>query len=430
MMTGDDIEYLKPFQARLIVEELRKGSVPADYISFFTVGRENWLTFIEDDLASYIAEGGAKVRFLHGDYGDGKTHFMSIIRHLALEQGFAVSFVVLTREVPVHKFETVYQAIVQQLRGNFEGIGVRRLLQQWLDKLAPVDTPLAKEERAELAETLRNLPGMNVNFANGLIALMNNRYLPLQEGEDPDERAVARETILHWFEAGKITKRELKPFGIFEVVNKVNSKQMLNSLNCFLRYCGHKGLILLLDELETVIAQAASIRNAAYENVRLLIDNTEQVAYFHLFFSIIPEVLSSEKGFKSYDALWSRVRSIGQQERINYRGVLVDLHRTPLQAGELVDLGRRLRRIHQIAYRWEANDAVPDKLIEDISINQKKMGLLSEVRLFVKQVIRLLDMAEQGMNVSEQIDLTEHIVSSQQEMEQEKMQELQPSWDS
>lgn len=430
MMTGDDVAQLKPFQARSIIEELRKGSVPADYVPFFTVGRDNWLTFIEDDLAHYIAEGGAKVRFLHGDYGDGKTHFMSIIRHIALQQGFAVSFIVLTREVPIHKFEAVYQTVVQQLRGNFEGVGIRNLLNQWLDRLAAEETPLAKENIDVLAETLRNLPGMNVNFANGLIALVNNRFLPLLEGESKEKRTAGRETVLHWFEAGKITKRELKPFGIFEVVTKANSKQILNSLNSFLRYCGHKGLVLLLDELETVIAQAASIRNAAYENVRLLIDNTEQAAYFHIFFAIIPDVLLSEKGFKSYDALWSRVRSIGQQERLNYRGVLIDLHRTPLKSEELVDLGRCLRRIHQVSYRWQATDAVPDKLLVDICTKQKKMGLLSEVRLFVKQVIRLLDMAEQGEDVAKQVDLAEHIVSSQQEMEQEKIKELQPSWDS
>ncbi len=429
MMTGDDIAELKPFQARSIIEELRKGSVPADYVPFFSVGRENWLTFIEDDLAHYIAEGGAKVRFLQGDYGDGKTHFMSIIRHIALRQGFAVSFVVLTRDVPINKFEAVYQVIVQQLRGNFQGIGIRSLLNQWIDKVAAEEPPLTTASIANLAETLRNLPGMNVNFANGLIALLNNRFAPLQDGESQDDRVTDRETILHWFEAGKMTKRELKPFGIFEVVNKANSKQMLNSLNTFLRYCGHKGLVLLLDELETVIAHTASIRNAAYENVRLLIDNTEQAAYFHIFFAIIPDVLSNEKGFKSYDALWSRVRTIGQQEQLNYRGVLVDLHRTPLKSEELVELGRSLRRIHQISYRWEATDAVPDQLLVDICTNQKKMGLLSEVRLFVKQVIRLLDMAEQGKDVTEKMDLTKHILSSQQEMEQEKIEKLQPSWD-
>lgn len=429
MLSGEEIADLKPFQARSIIEELRKGSVPADYVPFFSVGRDNWLTFIEDDLQNYIAEGGAKVRFLQGDYGDGKTHFMSVIRHIALQQGFAVSFVVLTRDVPIHKFEAVYQAIVQQLLGNFAGIGVRRLLSHWLDNLASEDASITKEYIADLAETIRNLPGMNVNFANALIALVSNRFLPLDEGEPADDRTTQREIIFHWFEAGKITKRELKPFGIFEVVNKANSKQMLNSLNCFLRYCGHQGLVLLLDELETVVAMAASIRNAAYENVRLLIDNTEQAAYFHIFFAIIPDVLNNEKGFKSYDALWSRVRSIGQQKQLNYRGVLVDLHRTPLKSDELVTLGRSLREIHQISYRWDATDSVPDNLLLDLCENQKKMGLLSEVRLYVKQVIRLLDMAEQGKDVIGNLDLADHCVSSQQELEQEKVEKLQPSWD-
>jgi len=429
-MSREAVAELKPFQARSIIEEMRKGSVPADYVPFFTVGRTNWLTFIEDDLAHYIAEGGAKVRFLHGDYGDGKTHFMSVIRHIALQQGFAVSFVVLTRDVPIHKFEAVYQRLVQQLCGAFEGTGIRNLLIPWLGSLAPEETSLDSKQINALAETLRALPGMNVNFANALVALVKNRFLPLEENELQEERSEGRETIFHWFEAGKISKRELKPFSIFEVINKANSKQMLNSLNSFLRFCGHKGLVLLFDELEMILTQATSIRNAAYENVRLLIDNTEQASHSHMFFAIIPDVLLAEKGFKSYDALWSRVRSIGQQEqRLNYRGVLVDLHRTPLKADELVRLGQLLRQIHEISYRWQAAEAVPDRLLHGICAQQKKMGLLSEVRLFVKQVIGLLDMAEQGRDVVEDLDLGEHIVNSRQEMEEEKVEKLQPSWD-
>jgi hypothetical protein len=428
MKRMEGLNQLKPFQARAIIEELRKGSVPADYVPFFTVGRDNWLTFIKDDLKNYIAQGGAKVRFLSGDYGDGKTHFMSVIRHLVLESDFAVSFVVLTREVPIHKFEAVYQAICRQLCGRFSGVGIRNLLTHWLDDLAQRET-VAKEQLTDLTETLRNLSGMNANFANALAALAHNRFAPLNDGELQEERDAGREIILHWFEAGKVTKRELKPFGIFEVVNKTNSKQMLNSLNVFLRFRGHNGLILLLDELETVIAQSASIRNAAYENVRLLIDNSEQTQYFHIFFAIIPDVLLSEKGFKSYDALWSRVRSIGQKTRLNYRGVLIDLHRTPLTVKELFELGRCLRHIHGISYRWDAGDAIPDELITNVCRNQKKMGLLSEVRLFVKQIIRILDMAEQGGEPVENLDLSEHITVSQQEMEAEKVEQLQPSWD-
>ena len=421
---------LKAFEARAVIEDLRKGSVPIDYVPAFTVGRQRWLTFVEEDLDHYIAEGGAKVRFINGDYGDGKTHFMSVVRHLALQKGFAVSFVVLTREVPIHKFEVVYQTLVRQLRGTFDGAGIRRLVDAWADSLAPElagqDGSSFQERLTTLGETLRALPGMDLNFANALVGLLQNRFGAHDEDEASEERLQAREVLYQWFEGSRVAKRDLKPFQIFETLNKTNSKRLLGSLIAFLRHLGYKGLILLMDELETVIAQSASIRNAAYENVRLLIDNTEHAQYLHIFFSIIPDVILSEKGFKSYDALWSRVRSIGEGKRLNYRSVLIDLHRTPLKTDELIALGQTLRRIHAAAYRWDAAD-VADDLIEKICAAQKRMGLLSEVRLFVKQVIRVLDMAEQGEPPG--ADLTEQIVASQREVEQEKVEQLQPKWD-
>ena len=433
MTSREELEQLKPFEARSIIEDLRKGSVPIEHVSFFTVGRQNWLKFIEEDLDNYIAQGGAKVRFINGDYGDGKTHFMSIVRHLSLEKGFAVSFVVLTREVPVHKFEVVYQTMVRQLCGTFEGVGIRQMVETWAEGLEPEltakDGPAFQERLMTLGETLRALPGMDLNFANALIGLADNRFRPSEESETEDNRVQAREVLFQWFEGARVSKRELKPFQIFEALDKTNSKRFLGSLIAFLGHLGYKGLILLMDELETVIAQSASIRNAAYENVRLLIDNAEDAAHLHIFMSIIPDVILSEKGFKSYDALWSRVRSIGEGKRLNYRSVLIDLHRTPLETDELVELGLCLCRIHELAYRWDTEGQIGEGLIEKMCAVQKRMGLLSEVRLFIKQVIRMLDMAEQGTPPDEEADLTEQLVASQQEMEQEKVEQLQPTWD-
>ena len=57
------------------------------------------------------------------------------------------------------------------------------------------------------------------------------------------------------------------------------------------------------------------------------------------------------------------------------------------------------------------------------------MGLLSEVRLYIKQVIRILDMAEQGVPPDEDMDMAEQLVVSQREMDQEKVEQLQPTWD-
>ncbi len=430
-MTLQALEQLKPFEARAIIEDLRKGSVPIDYVPFFSVGRQNWLKFIEEDLDNYIAEGGAKVRFINGDYGDGKTHFMSVIRHLALEKKFAVSFVVLTREVPIHKFEIVYQTIVRQLCGSFEGVGIRQFVDDWVENLKANltdDAPL-EEQLFSVGESLRALSGMDLNFANALIGLADNRLRPLEAGEDEEARAYHREILYQWFEGARVSKRELKSFQIFEALDKTNSKRFLTSLIVFLRHLNYKGLVLLMDELETVIAQSTTIRNASYENVRLLIDNAEQASYLHIFMSIIPDVTLSEKGFKSYDALWSRVRSIGESKRLNYRSVLVDLHRTPLETSELVNLGLSLKRIHELSYRWDAQEHVGEDLLNKMCVAQKRMGLLSEVRLYIKQVIRILDMAEQGVLPDEDMDMAEQLVVSQREMEQEKVEQLQPTWD-
>ena len=174
MMTRKDIEQLKPFQARAIIEGLRKGIVPTEYVSFFTVGRQNWLKFVEEDLDYFIANGGGKVRFINGDYGDGKTHFMSVIQQLSLQKNFASSFVVLTRDVPIHKFEVVYQEIVSQLRGNFEGVGIRAAIKHWIK-----EQKIDEEDLEALSASLREIPGMGLDFANALIGLLQVHSSPI-----------------------------------------------------------------------------------------------------------------------------------------------------------------------------------------------------------------------------------------------------------
>ena len=421
MITKHDIEQLKPFQARAIIEGLRKGIVPTEYVPFFTVGRQNWLKFIEEDLDYFIASGGGKVRFINGDYGDGKTHFMSVIQQLCLQKKFASSFVILTRDIPIHKFEIVYQEIVAQLRGNFEGIGIRAAIKHWIK-----EQNLSEQDLGALSTSLREIPGLGLDFANALIGLLQVISSPASDEEDKNENP--EEVLYQWFEGKKVAKKDLKKFHVFELLNKTNSKQFLQSLIVFLKMSGHKGLILFLDELETVLAQGASVRNAAYENVRLLMDNTEHAQYLQLFFSLIPDVLLSEKGFKSYDALWSRVRTVGDSDDLNYRGTLVDLHKTPLRQQELVDLGVSLRKIHEISYRWSAEHSVPNDLIAGMCKKQEEMGALSEVRLFIKQMIRCLDITEQG-NVMDESNLLENLLKSHKETEIEKTRQLEPAWD-
>ncbi len=155
---------------------------------------------------------------------------------------------------------------------------------------------------------------------------------------------IPKKSYTNGLKGKKSPKKISRNFMSLNCLTKPTVKHFCSLLSLFLNLPTIKGLILLLDELETVLAQGASIRNAAYENVRLLMDNTEHAEYLQLFFSLIPDVLLSEKGFKSYDALWSRVRTVGDSDALNYRSTLIDLHKTPLKRQELVNLGVSLEK--------------------------------------------------------------------------------------
>jgi hypothetical protein len=59
---------------------------------------------------------------------------------------------------------------------------------------------------------------------------------------------------------------------------------------------------------------------------------------------------------------------------------------------------------------------------------QEEMGALSEVRLFIKQMIRCLDITEQG-NAMNETNLLENLLESKKETEMEKTRQLEPAWD-
>jgi hypothetical protein len=56
------------------------------------------------------------------------------------------------------------------------------------------------------------------------------------------------------------------------------------------------------------------------------------------------------------------------------------------------------------------------------------MGLVAEVRLYIKQIIRYLDMAEQEGTL-DGVDLIDQVVATQREIATEKEDAHRPAWD-
>ena len=67
-----------------------------------------------------------------------------------------------------------------KLCGSFDGTGIRQLVDDWVENLKTDqtdDAPL-EEQLFSVGESLRALSGMDLNFANALIGLADNRLRP------------------------------------------------------------------------------------------------------------------------------------------------------------------------------------------------------------------------------------------------------------
>jgi hypothetical protein len=103
-------------QARRMIEAFRLGIVPHQDVESFTFGREQQVEVIEGALRE-LGRGRGDVYMAEGEYGTGKTHLLEYLHHRALARGMATSLIQFDpREVTPHRPKRVYREIVHNLR--------------------------------------------------------------------------------------------------------------------------------------------------------------------------------------------------------------------------------------------------------------------------------------------------------------------------
>jgi hypothetical protein len=243
------------------------------------------------------------------------------------------------------------------------------------------------------AESVRSLTSLHPDFLTAIY-----RYTTMQ-GTSVDTSGDLL-TLRSWFEGQPIARRVLTPLGISRAIEKQDGPRMLQSLVGVLRHFGFAGLLLLIDEVESILSQrSTAIRAVAYENLRLFIDRDVLPNNCLAVFSTTPEMFSApEEGFQSYPALWSRIRPPEAHDAIDYRATIVDLPKTPPTEQDFSRIGDRIREIHQVGYEWSAQDRVPDDYIAAAArlASSGELALTySPTRVFVKLIAEELDVANQ-----------------------------------
>lgn len=108
-------EKIDVISARRMIEAFRLGIVPIMDVEKFTYGREKERKVVERYIERLKNGKGGAILF-EGEYGSGKTHLLEYVKFLALRKGFAVAVCSMDpEEVPPYRPKRVYRELVHSL---------------------------------------------------------------------------------------------------------------------------------------------------------------------------------------------------------------------------------------------------------------------------------------------------------------------------
>ena len=108
------IDNLDQTTAKQIIRDLKGGTCAIENVEYINVGNENWYREASQFFDDIESSKDSLVRFIRGYPGDGKTQFMGMLRSIALNKVWAVSYI-SSLNVQLNKFDMVYSEIIKNL---------------------------------------------------------------------------------------------------------------------------------------------------------------------------------------------------------------------------------------------------------------------------------------------------------------------------
>ena len=320
-----------------------------DFFTETTTGLSPLTDFVTAHyLRDYIPRGGSKMKFVTGRSGSGKTHFLQAMLQDARANGFlTVSF--SARDVWLHDFKEIYLEILRQcdIESIMEGCARQIITEMgydpsqieegknFMDHLSERGEadPISRGEiRGLLRKYFTKNPMLDNNFAS-CCSLLTGGILG-----HPVLEASSKEMILAFLHGDKTIKlAQLRALGLSPSrITKFNARHLLRSLAQVVHLGGWSGVMIFIDDLEMLMNRAAGSamrytklrRNDAYESIRQLIDDIDNMQYIMFLFGADRSLMDDENvGMKTYQALWLRVQNEIVSTRFNKFSDILDMDR-------------------------------------------------------------------------------------------------------
>ena len=336
---------------REVVDALRRGTVPQAGLDLFAVGLERFESAIDGELAA-VASGGAAFKAVRGEYGSGKTFFTRWLAERAKRQGFAVTEIQISEtETPLHRLETVYRRLAERLAtSSHPASALRDVIDGWFytleeDVLAageanPGDAAALESGTSELTEQrLAAVARTTPAFAAALRAYRRSVIA--------SDKATA-EGLIAWLGGQpNVAAGAKRAAGIKGDLDHFGALGFLQGLLTLLRDSGHAGLLVTIDETETLQRVRSDVREKGLNALRQLLDEVDGGRFPGLYLMITgtPAFYDGQQGVQRLAPLAQRLATdFGDPRFDNPRAVQIRLAGFDIAA--LVTLGCAVRDLY------------------------------------------------------------------------------------
>ncbi len=273
-----------------ILDALRRGTVPQYGLDALAVGLQPFEKAFDEELDK-VARGGAVFKAIRGEYGSGKTFASRWLRERAHRLGFACAEVQISEtETPLHRLETIYRRLMERLTTPDTPSGAfRNIVESWFytleeDVLAQEDidpddiealvnaTDALMEKR--LGEVVRTAPAFALTLRAYRRALL--------AGDDE-----IADGLLAWMAGQPNISAAVKRYAkIKGDIDHFGALSFLQGVLTILKDSGHPGLLLVLDEVETLQRMRGDVRDKSLNALRQLMDEIDSGRFPGLYLVI------------------------------------------------------------------------------------------------------------------------------------------------
>ncbi len=335
-----------------VIDALRAGAVPTRGLDLLAVGLDRFEQAILQELEK-TRGAGSVFKAVRGDYGCGKTFFSRWLQERAKRMGFAAAEVQISEtETPLHRLETVYRRIIERLSTAAVSAGaLRAIVDGWfytLEEDVLANGEVAENDTDQLLAATENLMERRLAAVTQSAPLLGPALRAYRRAVASGDTPAA-EGLLAWISGQpNVGSKYIRQAGIKSDIDHFGALSFLQGLLVMLRDGGHAGLVIVLDEVETLQRMRGDVREKALNALRQWIDEIHGGRFPGLYLLVTgtPAFFDGPQGIRRLQPLAERLHvEFAPDSRFdNPRAVQIRLR--GFDRDLLVQVGRRVRDLY------------------------------------------------------------------------------------